>query len=58
MEHITNDVEKENIPVELNPYSFLGIDPTTPISECKKAFKQFITSQDMTIKKLQLWLMI
>ena len=45
MEYITNDVEKENITDELNPYPFLGIDPTTPINECKKAFKQFITSQ-------------
>ena len=51
MEYLSNDVESENIPDELNPYKFFGIDIKTPYQKCKQVFRQFITSPDMTIKK-------
>ena len=51
MEYIINDFENENIPDELDPYNFFGISKKTPINQCKKVFKKFITSPNMTLKK-------
>ena len=48
---VINNVETEDIPDELDPYSILGIDHKTTINNCKKAFKKLITSPNMLVKK-------
>lgn len=48
---IVNDVNIEIIPDELDPYEFFGIMPNASVNDCKKVFKEFITSSNKNIKK-------
>lgn len=52
MDYIKNDVENNDIPDEIDPYSFLGVKPGDSSNICKKAFRKLITSTDMFVKKV------
>jgi hypothetical protein len=52
MSYTTKDIENEDIPDEIDPYNFLGVDPGVSPNKCKNVFKKLITSDDKFVKKI------